>query len=271
MKRTLFLLFSYILYTSISGAQGIGTLDNLKTVYSDDNVTFREIDENTWLGSGNVMSSESLYLLKGNDRAILIDAGTSIPKLDSIAQMITGKPVTLVLTHVHPDHAGSVEGFEEIWINPGDTVNVPLFMPDYKGNVRYLENGKTINMGNRSLEIYFTPGHTPGSVTFLEKGTDRGYCGDAFGTSKGILVFAGLEVILDTCRDAYRYFSDQGYKRFYCGHFFGDNLITLDRLQAVEKMATEVLDGTIDAIPAEGVLGLNTVAIKDGFKMSFIK
>lgn len=65
----------------------------METVYKDDNVTFRKIDNNTWLGTGNVESFESLYLIRGTEKAVLIDAGTTIPNLDKIAAQITGKPV----------------------------------------------------------------------------------------------------------------------------------------------------------------------------------
>lgn len=174
-----------LLFCSISFSQVKNTLDNYETVYKDSNVTFRKLDKNTWLGSGNVMSSESMYLIEGKKRAILIDAGTTIPNLHEVVAKITAKPVTLVLTHVHPDHAGAVNCFGEVWISPGDTVNMPEFMPDYGGKVNYLTDGQKFKLGGRTIEAFFTPGHTPGSVTFLETDTDRGFCGDAFGTGSG--------------------------------------------------------------------------------------
>ena len=52
-----------------------------KVVYQDDEVVFRQLDEHTWIGNGHRVYNESLYLVEGNDRAILIDAGTYIPGL----------------------------------------------------------------------------------------------------------------------------------------------------------------------------------------------
>lgn len=83
-KITLFIVF--ILFCTVSLAQVTNTLDKWETVYKDENVTFRKIDDNTWIGSGNVMSSESLYLLAGNNSAVLIDAGTTIPGLNMRAE-----------------------------------------------------------------------------------------------------------------------------------------------------------------------------------------
>ena len=54
-----------------------------KVVYEDDEVVFRQIDEHTWIGNGHRVYNESLYLVEGNDRAVLLDAGTNIPGLDN--------------------------------------------------------------------------------------------------------------------------------------------------------------------------------------------
>jgi len=66
--------------------------------FQSDDVVFRQIDEHTWLGSGHLMASESLYLVEGNDKAVLIDAGTRIADLDKAVASITKKPVMLVAT-----------------------------------------------------------------------------------------------------------------------------------------------------------------------------
>ncbi len=243
-------------------------LQNLKTVYKDANVTFRKLDKHTWIGSGNVMSSETMYIIEGKDKAVLIDAGTTIPNLDRIVAKITKKPVTLILTHVHPDHAGAAGCFDEVWINPADTVFVPAFMPDYKGTIKYLENGQLIDLGGRVLETYFTPGHTPGSTTFLEVGTEIGYSGDSFGNGN-LLVFDDFQTLIKTCQDSYDYFSSKGYRKFYCGHFFGVNFETLERIQLIQTIAQEALDGKIDGEPTGGFGNMNTVITRDGFRLNY--
>lgn len=81
-------------------------------------MVFRQIDEHTWIGNGHRVYNESLYLVDGNDRAVLLDAGTNIPKLDKIAAGITSKPVTLMLTHGHGDHVGGAAPFPEVWVAP---------------------------------------------------------------------------------------------------------------------------------------------------------
>ena len=141
-----------------------------KVVYQGEDVTFRQIDAHTWEGNGKMMANETLYIVEGEERALLIDAGTNIKDLDKIVAGITSKPVTLVATHVHPDHTGaSVNYFKEIYINAADMVNVKEMMGDYKGEIKYLSDGEVIDLGGREIEVIFTPGHTPGSTTFIDR------------------------------------------------------------------------------------------------------
>lgn len=142
------LIFSFILLIVIGNSafsqessKNVGEI-----VFSNDEVVFRQLDEHTWVGSGNVMWHESLFLIEGNEKAILIDAGTNIEDLDKIVSTITEKPVTLVATHVHPDHTGaSINRFPQIYINPGDTVLTPIYMSDYQGVVKYLAESAYVN------------------------------------------------------------------------------------------------------------------------------
>ena len=115
-----------------------------KVVYQDNEVVFRQLDEHTWIGNGHLCYNESLYLVEGNDRAILIDAGTVIPGLDKIVAKITTKPVTMMLTHAHGDHAGGVGPFPEVYLNAGDMPLVSNSMRNYKGQIRYLNDGEVI-------------------------------------------------------------------------------------------------------------------------------
>ena len=140
-----------------------------KVVYQDDNVVFRQLDEHTWIGNGHLVYNESLYLVEGNERALLIDAGTYIPDLDKIVAKITSKPVTMMLTHAHGDHVGGVGAFSEVYLNAGDMTIIPNNMPNFKGQIKYLNDGEVIDLGGREIEVIFTPVHTAGSTTFFDK------------------------------------------------------------------------------------------------------
>lgn len=62
----------------------------------------------------------SLFLLEGTEKAMLIDCGMGIGDLRGAVEMITDKPLIVVITHGHIDHTGNARQFDEIWINPKD-------------------------------------------------------------------------------------------------------------------------------------------------------
>ncbi len=131
MKRiTLSLLAAMALMPALAQNAPQGPFEQGLTepvVLRTDDVVFRKIDDHTWYGTGHIMANETMYLIEGKKRAMLIDCGTTVRDLPQLVAKITKKPVTLYATHVHPDHTGSaVNDFPEIWINPADTVNVPL-------------------------------------------------------------------------------------------------------------------------------------------------
>ena len=256
MKRTFFAAIAMLM--CICGfaqeTKNQAELD-LPEVYRDKNVVFWKLDNHTWIGSGNRVSSETLYLIEGNDKAVLLDAGTHIPDLDKIVAKITKKPVSLLLTHGHGDHVGAAGCFDELWMNTEDAG----MLRNYKGTIHHIENGQRFDLGGRVLEAFYTPGHTKGSITFLEVGTDKGYSGDAYG-STNLLVNTSLETILNTAEESLKYYKEHGYKYFYPGHYWGDNLETLDRIEEIRQISEDVLNGKLEGEPAgNGGMGLNRI------------
>jgi hydroxyacylglutathione hydrolase len=267
------LVLSVILVTFLqvaSLAQMAGVQIEGKEVFKNDDVVFRQIDEHTWVGSGHVMASESLYLVEGNDKAVLIDAGTKITDLDKIVASITKKPVMLVATHVHPDHTGaSIDYFPEIYINPADTVGIPQMMPNYKGEVKYLKDGQIIDLGGRKLEVVFTPGHTPGSTTFIDKDAAYGFSGDSFG-SGNLLLTVDFSTLIATCEKTSAIMQKYGIKSLYPGHYFGKNAETKQRVDDMITLSKDVLSGKVkgEANP-RGMMGMNFVVNAYGVRINY--
>ena len=243
------------------GPQGMPPLKyDEPVVYEGPDVIIRQIDAHTWEGNGHLMANETIYIIEGKDKAILLDAGTKIDDLDKIVAGITKKPVTLIATHVHPDHTGSaIHYFPEIWINAADTVNVPMFMADYKGKINYLEDGQVFDLGGRRIEVIFTPGHTPGSATFFEMESDRkwGYSGDAFG-SGNLLLTTNFSTLLATTTRIEAYMKRHGIEKMYPGHYMGRNPETLQRISDLRRMSEEMIEGTRQgSTNGQAMMGLN--------------
>ncbi|MGD0341818.1 MAG: MBL fold metallo-hydrolase [Bacteroidales bacterium] len=243
---------------------------NGKEVFKNDDVVFHQIDEHTWVGTGHMMYNESLYLVEGTDKAILIDAGTNIKDLDKIVAIITKKPIILVATHVHPDHTGSsIDCFPEIYINPGDTVLIPQIMPDYKGKVKYLKDGEEIDLGRRKLEVVFTPAHTPGSTTFIDKDAAYGFSGDSFG-SGNLLLSMNFSTLIATCDKMSAIMQKYGIKYLFPGHYYGNNTETKQRVDDMITLSKDVLSGKVKGKEnPNGGMGLNLVISDYGVRINY--
>ena len=240
-----------------------------KVVYEDSEVVFRQIDEHTWIGNGHRCYNESLYLVEGSDRAVLIDAGTYIPGLDTIVAKITQKPVTLLLTHGHGDHVGGAGSFPEVYLCEADKQLFSWNVRSYNGEIKLLTEGQIIDLGGRKLEVVFTPGHTQGSVTFFDKANHYGFSGDAFG-STNLLVFTYLSNVVASATKVEKYIKDNDIKFLFPGHYSGDNLESPQCVTDIKNMCQEVIDGKREPIKSDGNNGGNDMMIEDkGVRITF--
>ncbi|HPF51461.1 MAG TPA: MBL fold metallo-hydrolase [Draconibacterium sp.] len=269
MKKIM-LFLNLLLFVSAGFAQTPSNQIGGREVYNGEDVVFREIDEHTWVGTGKLVSNESLYLLEGSDKALLIDAGTKIKDLDKIVASITSKPVMLVATHVHPDHTGSaINDFPELYINAADTVNIPQMMPDYKGELKFLSDGEIIDLGGRKVEVIFTPGHTPGSTTFIDKKAGYGFSGDSFG-SGNLLLTTDFSTLAKTSKKTSAIMDKYRITKFYPGHYFGMNEETKRRVDDLLTISEEVLAGKEKGTEnPQGMLGLNLLVNKFGVRVNY--
>jgi hydroxyacylglutathione hydrolase len=255
MKTLVLTLFIFTFFQMASGQ--IEDVLKGKEVYKNDEVVFHQIDDHTWVGTGNLVYNESIYLVEGNEKAVLIDAGTK-------------KPVILVATHVHPDQTGSaVIYFSEININPADTVQIAGFMPDYKGQVKYLNDGEIIDLGGRALEVVFTSAHTPGSTTFVDKVAGYGFSGDSFG-SGNLLLSSTFSELIATCEKTSAIMEKFGIRYFYPGHYYGNNPETKQRVDDMITLSKDVLSGKVkgESNP-NGMMGLNLIVNAYGVKINY--
>lgn len=233
-------------------------------VCRDQDIVFRRIDEHTWEGNGHLMYNESVYLLEGNDKALLIDTGTRMHELDKVVAALTDKPVMVALTHAHGDHAGGAVCFPEVWLHPADTVLIAGSRNAYKGKIHFLQDGETIDLGGRQIQVLHTPGHTPGSITFFDNDRHCGFSGDAFG-STNLLLFSGtLKGLIATNTRTLDYMQRHGITKLYPGHYHGDNPETVQRLQDEIRMCREVLSGKRKGQVNEGNPQLNRFVLDYG-------
>ena len=120
----------------------------------------------------------------------VIDPGGDADRVAAAVAAAGCAPCAILLTHGHYDHTGAVAPLRQAW--PGipvylsrwdqygnDAYAAQLF-PPVPGAVSYGE-GDTISVGNLTVSVLATPGHSEGSVTLC--------CGDALFC--GDTLFAG--------------------------------------------------------------------------------
>ena len=122
-----------------------------------------QVDEDTWRIENGMVR---FFLLKGTEKALLIDTGMTVRHAKEMAAYLTGLPVMLLNTHADRDHTGSNDEFEAVYLHPADEPHYRGDHPD--GRVIPLSDGMEIDLGGRVLKIIHLPGHTPGSVAVLD-------------------------------------------------------------------------------------------------------
>ena len=83
-----------------------------------------EAKEGTWFI--NFMNgSENMYLLEGDEKALLIDTGYGVGNLRAFVEKLTDKPILVANTHFHPDHAAGNGEFEAVHLSEGEKIDAP--------------------------------------------------------------------------------------------------------------------------------------------------
>ncbi|MGI5887956.1 MAG: MBL fold metallo-hydrolase [Oscillospiraceae bacterium] len=136
--------------------------------------------------------TELMYLVEGKEKAALIDTGCGFGSLAAYVKTLTEKPVVVLITHGHLDHAmGSIE-FKDVYMNLEDEyiykensdkevrlrwLNSPPVLPDFEqedfldpaplSHYKDMQEGDHFDLGGINIDIYSCPGHTLGSVVML--------------------------------------------------------------------------------------------------------
>jgi hydroxyacylglutathione hydrolase len=129
------------------------------------------------------MVQENCYLIRreGSDRALIVDPGEEAPKLLAAIDQLGVKLDGILLTHTHFDHVGAVAPVAratgaEVWvpdIERGVLADIMSYVPwpgfgpfeSYEAE-HTLSGGERLELAGFGIEVIFTPGHSPGHVTF---------------------------------------------------------------------------------------------------------
>ncbi len=156
-----------------------------------------DIDASTFaIGEPRYYQQNFSYLIAGSERAILFDAGPGYRDIRAVAESLTDLPITFIPSHFHYDHTGNEITFDRVAV-----VDLPRLRkraPDNKLKLTWHEHlgslegvdiptlnvdewlpiGSEIDLGDRTLRVLYTPGHTDDSISLMDTGSGAVFVGD---------------------------------------------------------------------------------------------
>ncbi|HTG00318.1 MAG TPA: MBL fold metallo-hydrolase [Nitrospirota bacterium] len=109
------------------------------------------------------------YLISSRGQAVVIDAPRHIGQIRTLAESLKVKITDVLDTHLHADHISGGHDLAEAvgalyHLNTADAGGAAI-------SFQQLADGQKVTFGSCVLEVIHSPGHTPGSTSFLLNGT----------------------------------------------------------------------------------------------------
>jgi glyoxylase-like metal-dependent hydrolase (beta-lactamase superfamily II) len=148
------------------------------------------------------------YLMVGSKQALLFDTGMGIGNIKAIVARLTSRPIVVLNSHTHDDHVGGnwqfpfVYGMDTAFTRASAKGSredaqaeiakdqlcgaLPKGFDPAKYSTKpwkislFVHNGFKVNLGGRTIEIISTPGHTPDSISLIDRANGLLFTGDTF-------------------------------------------------------------------------------------------
>jgi hydroxyacylglutathione hydrolase len=139
--------------------------------------------------------AENCFLLRreGSDRLLVVDPGEEEGRILAAIEATGAEVEAILLTHCHFDHIGAVAPVAKATGAPVycPEIELPLladimaFVPwegfgpfeSYEAD-EIVRGGEVLELAGMELEVIFTPGHSPGHVTYAVRGEPAIFSGD---------------------------------------------------------------------------------------------
>lgn len=145
--------------------------------------------------AGPLACNCSIVMDPASKRAIVVDPGGDLDVVQARLAALGATVEAIVHTHTHIDHVGATAGVQKTSgaraciheadrflydLLPVQAAMLGMPLPEKTEMEGSLKDGGTIRAGAVEMCILHTPGHTPGSVTFVVKSGDgtRVFSGD---------------------------------------------------------------------------------------------
>jgi hydroxyacylglutathione hydrolase len=142
---------------------------------------------------GQIQENCFLFRRDGSDRALIVDPGEEAPKLLAAIEQLGVTLDGILLTHTHFDHIGAVAPIAkatgaEVWVpelekqvlaDINSYVPWPGFGPFENWDAEHtVSGGERLELAGLEIDVLFTPGHSPGHVTYSVPDEQAVFSGD---------------------------------------------------------------------------------------------
>jgi len=162
------------------------------------------------------------YLIVGEKRALEFDTGMGISDIKKVIAQLTTLPVIVLNSHTHQDHVGGNSEFDTVYGMDTDYTRAHAkgsrdaaqfeIAPEHicgslpKGFdaksyetrpwkiTAYTHDGEHFDLGGRTIEVMATPGHTPDSISLLDRANGLLFTGDMYYPGPIYLFAAGTDL-----------------------------------------------------------------------------
>jgi hydroxyacylglutathione hydrolase len=142
---------------------------------------------------GQIAENTFLVRREGTDQLLVVDPGDEPERILAAIEATGAEVEAILLTHTHFDHIGAVAPVAR-------ATGAPVYVPELEKHVladimayvpwegfgpyesydadQTVAGGETLELAGLELDVIFTPGHSPGHVTYSVRGEDAIFSGD---------------------------------------------------------------------------------------------
>lgn len=221
----------------------------------------------------NPIHTQTMGFVIGTQKAAVIDTGLGLADLRKYLEQFTDKPIIVLNTHGHIDHVGANQLFDMCYIAQEDEKSMlsakreervnsypNMFMvgetemiefakrsmvPDGPIKYSFIRDGDKIDLGGVELEVVAFPGHSPGSVAFLDRRDGVAFTGDSILFRIGLGNRANVPAYLAAAKNFAE--KSKGIETIINGHQWAP--MNRYDIQEEIELAQGIVDGIIKGVP----------------------
>ena len=230
--------------------------------------TVTKINENIYQFNDKLSVLSTLII--GEEKALLFDTAYGIGNLKEEVKQITSKPLIVVNSHGHMDHALGNYQFDEVYIDEDDldlinthtsisyrqrylqtakerdilpeNFNEESYLKQGTGKLKLVKEHHIFDLGGISLEVIKIPGHTKGSIALYIKEQKIMLVSD--GACPYVWMFLNESATLTEYLKSINKLLEYDFESFLLGH--GAGLMQRSFMYRLKAVTEEVLSGKVN-------------------------